>query len=264
MSNNFLQESDEDSISSWELPYVEDTRIKDDSKTNALNRKSDWKYEPPEPEEEILPPTAEEIEAIRAAAYQDGFEQGKTEGLEKGLEEGREQGHQEGLEKGHQEGFDAGMSEGKEQSDQLIATWQSLLEQLHQPVAQVEDQLQKELVLLAVSLARTVIRTEVKTNNDIIFQALSEGLKVLPIQENRYQIHLNPEDIALVKSHFSEQEIEQHNWTLVESPQMSRGGCDITTESNAVDVSIERRTRDVLDKFILEQGLDQIEPPSQD
>ena len=264
MSNQYLDESEQDNFTSWELPYVEDTRLKDDGKTNALNKRSDWKYEPPEPEEEIIPPTAEEIEAIRAAAYQDGFEQGKSEGHEKGLEEGREQGHKEGLEQGHQEGFDAGMAEGKEKSDEQIAIWQSLLEQLHQPVNQVEELLQKELVLLAVSLARTVIRTEVKTNNDIIFQALSEGLKVLPIQENRYQIHMNPEDIELVKSHFSAEEIERHNWVLIESPQMNRGGCDITTESNAVDVSIERRTRDVLDKFILEQGLDQYEPPTQD
>jgi len=42
---------------------------------------------------------------------------------------------------------------------------------------------------------------------------------------------------------------------LVEAPAMERGGCDITTAQNAVDVSIERRCRDVIDKFLLNQGL---------
>jgi flagellar assembly protein FliH len=44
-------------------------------------------------------------------------------------------------------------------------------------------------------------------------------------------------------------------WNLVEAPAMERGGCDITTAQNAVDVSIERRCRDVIDKFLLNQGL---------
>ena len=40
-----------------------------------------------------------------------------------------------------------------------------------------------------------------------------------------------------------------------QAPAMERGGCDITTVQNAVDVSIERRCRDVIDKFLLNQGL---------
>ena len=254
-----LTEQELEDLKSWEIPYVEDTRDVDDSRTNALNRKSDWKYEPPEPEEEILPPTAEEIEAIRQAAYQDGFEQGKEEGLQKGLEEGLEKGHAEGLANGLEEGHKQGLESGEQEINEKIAIWRDLLEHIHQPVERVEQELEKELIQLAVSLARAVIRTEVSSNENIIFQALSEGLKVLPINENHYQIHLHPDDIALIKDHFSEQEIEKHNWLFVESPQLSRGGCDITTQSNAVDVSIERRSRDVLDRFLLEQGLSQID-----
>ena len=56
----------------WDLPHVDEQDTIDDGKTNALNRRSDWKYEPPEEPEEIKPPTAEEIEAIRQAAYEEG------------------------------------------------------------------------------------------------------------------------------------------------------------------------------------------------
>lgn len=253
-----LDLTDED-IASWELPFLEDTRQVDDTKTNALNRQSTWKYEPPEPEEEILPPTAEEIEAIREAAQKEGFEQGKKLGFEKGYEEGKTQGLEEGTQAGTEQGYQEGFAEGQEQVNESIASWQSMLEHLHQPISQVDEALQSELVKLSVSLARAVIRQEVQTNPDILLTALQDALKTLPIQESSYQIQLHPDDIAIVMQAFSEEQIQQQNWVFIETPGMSRGGCDVTTQNNAVDVSIERRSKDVLDKFLLQQGLSEVD-----
>lgn len=250
-------------IKSWELPYVEDKRQADTGKTNALNKRSDWKYEPPEPEPEIVPPTAEEIEAIRKAAHEEGYAEGRQQGLAQGLQEGREQGLCEGHEQGQADGYKEGYASGQQQIELELTSWQQLVEQMQNPVAQVEQQLQQELVRLAVILARSVVGCELVTNQDMIFQALSEGLKVLPVQQNSYQIHLNPDDLKLVKQHFSAEDIAKHHWQLIEAPQLSRGGCDITTDANAVDYTLERRARDVLDKFLLEQGLAQIAQPSE-
>jgi len=258
-----IEEQDEE-FKAWDFPYVEDTKLKEDNKTtNALNRKSDWKYEPPEPEIEILPPTAEEIEAIRAAAHAEGFSQGHQEGQAQGAEEGLLKGHEEGFAKGLEEGTKQGVIAGDEQIQQHLASWTSLIDSLQNPVANVEQELEKELVLLAVSLAKGVIRSEVKTNFDLIFKALSEGLKALPIQEKHYQIHLHPDDIELVNNHFSPEEITKHRWDFMESPELSAGGCEIVTQSNAVDITIERRVKDVIDKFLLEQGLSQINESDQ-
>lgn len=249
----------DDEIKTWDLPYVEDinqTAINDVS--NAFNRKPSWKYEPPEPEIEILPPTAEEIEEIRAAAHAEGFSQGQQEGHDKGYEEGLAAGHEEGLTKGLSEGTEQGLATGEEQIQQNLAMWVALIDSVQEPVAKVEKELEKELVLLAVSLAKGVIRSEVKTNEDLIFKALSEGLKALPIQEKYYHIHLNPSDIELVNNHFSPEDISKHHWDLVESAELSAGGCEIVTKTNAVDVTVERRVKDVIDKFLLEQGLSHI------
>ena len=248
----------EEAFKAWDLPYVQESNQADPNATNALNRKATWKYEPPEVEEEILPPTAEEIEAIRKAAHDEGFSQGHKEGHAQGSEIGVIKGHQEGFETGYEEGTSKGLTAGEEQSQQLLAKWTSLIDSLHNPVANLEEALEKELVLLAVSLAKGVIRSEVKTNSDLIFQALSEGLKALPIQEEYYQIHLHPNDIELVNNHFSAEEIAKHRWDFIEAPELSAGGCEIVTQSNAVDISIERRVKGVIDKFLLEQGLSQI------
>ena len=74
-----------------EQPSVQDT-----NKTNALGKKSNWVYEPPEPEEpEPQPLTAQDIEEIRQAASEEGFSQGKEEGFTKGYEEGKTKGLEE-------------------------------------------------------------------------------------------------------------------------------------------------------------------------
>jgi flagellar assembly protein FliH len=246
-------------VKAWDLPYVEDINHTTDSlTTNAFNCKSNWKYEPPELEVEILPPTAEEVEAIRAAAHAEGFAQGQQEGHSQGYEEGQAKGQEEGMAKGMEEGNTQGLASGEEQVQQQITSWITLIDSIQSPVAKVEEALEKELVLLAVSLAKGVIRSEVKTNTDLIFQALREGLKALPIQEKHYQIHLHPDDIELVNNHFSPEEITKHCWDFIESPELLAGGCEIVTQSNAVDITVERRVKDVIDKFLLEQGLSHI------
>ena len=66
---------------------------------------------------------------------------------------------------------------------------------------------------------------------------------------------MHPQDIALVVEHFGQDTIIKNNWQLVESPSIKRGGCEINTENNSVDVSIERRCKDIFARFLNEQGI---------
>lgn len=241
-------------VKPWDLPFVEDTKAST-QKTNALNKKPEWKYEPPEPEPEIVLPTAEDIEAIRQAAYEEGFEQGKQEGFEQGQTEGFEEGQTKGLESGHEEGFEKGLSEGQQQIDDEVNAWQAINQQFVDPLSQLDDQVEKEVIQLAVGLARAVINAELAINPDIIQSALRAGLKALPIQENRYQVYLNPNDLDIVKKQLSDENLNPERWQLQESPELARGGCEIVTQNNAVDVTLERRIKDVLDRFLFEHGL---------
>lgn len=247
--------TDPDDIKSWDLPYVEQLADENDVRTNALNKRSTWRYEPPEPEEEILPPTAEDLEAIREAARVEGFEEGKKAGFEQGKQQGIEagtlQGHEEGLAAGKSEGLQEGQATISEQSQ----IWQQLIEALHHPVDKTYDQAQQELVLLAVSLARSVIDVEVSCNHQVIIEALKKAIHTLPINETKINIRLHPDDIELIRAEFDEAHIEKQQWHLVAAPEMSRGGCDISTENNAVDYSIERRSKDVIETFLMQQGL---------
>ena len=69
---------DDQDLDVWALPDVSEEIIVENEKTNAFGKKSTWVYEPPEEEQPVLAPlTADEIESIRQAAHEEGFNQGR-------------------------------------------------------------------------------------------------------------------------------------------------------------------------------------------
>ena len=129
--------------------------------------------------------------------------QGLEEGQIKGHEEGLAKGTEEGQKQGYEQGLTEGLQEGREINIQQTETWKSLNGSLQQPLTLIEEELEKELTQLSISLARSVIRTEIQSNQNVIFEALKAGLIVLPVREKRYEIQLHPDDITLIKQHFS-------------------------------------------------------------
>jgi len=239
----------------WDLPSVDEV-LKDPTKTNALNRTSSWRYEPPEEEdEEIKPLTASDIEKIRQSAYEEGFKLGHREGQDAGYEEGLQSGRAKGLEEGTQQGLEQGQLAADTKLAELSLAWKNILEAFAKPLKDIENEVEKELMILSVKLAEAVIGVEVTQKKDILLKAISEGIKVLPVEEQRYQFQLNPDDLVLITEHFGEDILKQNNWQLIENPSMRRGGCEISTHNNAIDVSIERRSKDIFSSFLHEQGL---------
>jgi flagellar assembly protein FliH len=236
----------------WSLPSVEsENKVKDET-TNAMGKKAAWRFEPPEDivEEEIAPLTAEDIENIRQAAFDEGFSQGKEEGFAKGHEEGKVSGHEEGVELGHKEGVETGLAEGKESIEEQSTAWQSLTEQLHNPLLEVEKNVEQQLLHLVVQLTEAITLQEAKTNPDIIIGAISAGIKALPSQEAQTQILLHPDDIKRVEKQFGADHVQEQGWRLLAAPQLVPGSCQIENSTSNVDLSIKSRMKEVLDSFL--------------
>jgi flagellar assembly protein FliH len=236
----------------WSIPNVQNQpSTEDNNKTNAFGKKSNWVYEPPEPEEdEPQPLTAQEIEEIRQAASEEGFSQGKEEGFAKGYEEGKAKGLEEGKLQGVEEGTEQGISEGKEHIEQLSDSWQKLIEQLHQPLASVEQNVEEQLLNLVLQLTESVVLHEAKTNPDILMTAITTGIKSLPSSEAQTQIYLNPSDIRLVEEQFGSEHIAQHGWRLLPAPQVPQGSCQIENSTSNIDMQMKARLKQVLEPFL--------------
>jgi flagellar assembly protein FliH len=236
----------------WALPTVESENTTKDETTNAMGRKPTWRFEPPEDslEEEIVPLTADDIEQIRQAAYDEGFNQGKEEGFAKGYEEGKVSGHDEGVVSGHEEGLETGLANGKERVDEQSAAWESLTEQLHKPLLDVEKNVEQQLIHLVVQLTEAITLQEAKTNPDILIGAISAGIKALPSQEAKTQILLHPNDIKRVEKQFGAKHVQEQGWRLLAAPQLVPGSCQIENSTSNVDLSVKSRIKEVLDSFL--------------
>ena len=248
-----VKPGEEQSADVWSLPNVEQELTEEqEQQTNAMGLKRTWKFEPPEveEEEEVVPLTAEDIEQIRQAAYEEGFNQGKEEGFSKGYEEGKASGHEDGVKLGQEEGLTQGLEQGQSQIDNLTNHWQALVDDLHQPVKKVEKNVEEQLLHLVVQLTEAITLHEAKTNPDILLAAITEGIKSLPSQDPQTQIMLHPDDIKLVEAQFGEEHIQEQGWRLLPAPQMSQGSCQIENSTSNIDLQIKSRIKEVVESFL--------------
>jgi flagellar assembly protein FliH len=236
----------------WPLPNVErQPNTEESNKTNAFGKKSNWVYEAPE--SEIIEPeplTAQDIEDIRVAASEEGFNQGKEEGYIQGFEEGKKQGFEAGKKLGVDEGTEEGLVKGKNAIDLLANQWQTLIEQLHTPLASVEHNVEEQLLNLVLQLTEAVVLHEAKTNPDILMAAIAAGIKSLPSSEAETQICLNPEDIKRVEKQFGADYIQQQGWRLLPAPQLAQGSCQIENSTSHIDLQMKTRLKQVFEPFL--------------
>ncbi len=248
---------DDETISdakTWDIPEMDaNPKRHDDNYTNALGKKYNWVYEPPEAdddEEEVKPLTIEDVEAIRQAAYEEGFAEGKAEGFTKGEAEGQEQGYQAGFEEGKNQGHEEGLESGTGLMEEKAAHWNQLISQLDEPLKMLDAQVEQELIELVVALTKAVIQTELKTNPDIILQSVKKAAEFLPFNTQKCQLLVNPDDFELIQSSYGEKELQRRQWQLFSDPNIEAGGIEIKTELSTVSYTIEQRVSEVLANFI--------------
>jgi flagellar assembly protein FliH len=247
-----IKAAQQEELDVWSLPNVQAKPATEQvSQTNALGKKANWRYEPPEEDFVVPEPlTAEEIEAVRQAAHEEGFNQGKEEGFSKGYEEGKAQGITEGTTQGIEEGNEKGLAQGKEAIDSLSERWEALIEQLDKPLASVEKNVEDQLLNLVVQLTEAVVLQEAKTNPDILIAAIAAGIKSLPSNEPNTQIYLHPDDIKHVEEQFGEDHIKESGWRLLPAPQVSPGSCQIENSTSNIDLQMKSRLKQVLESFL--------------
>lgn len=246
-------DGDDTRVEAWGWPEME---VEAAVETNALGYSPDWYQQEEEvPVEEPVPEptpsiTAEELEAIRQAAWDEGIAEGQATGFAKGLEEGK----LEGLQQGHQAGLEQGKEEGlalaREQVDQQMAHWQSLIDRLANPLHELDQAVEQQLISLVMQLARTLMRHEAETSPRILLEALKQGLALLPAAEQGVTLMLHPDDIARVEQAFGVEECAKRHWRLQSDPTLSPGDLQLATELSSVDLTLQGRIDQLLRNFL--------------
>jgi flagellar assembly protein FliH len=124
-------------------------------------------------------PTIDEMQAIRAKAYQEAFARGMQEGLVEGRQQAAALGHEEGLEKGRQEGFQAGYQQGYQSGAQDIEQLGQSLKQVLQRIENLPDTLQEALPEWVYETGLRLAGKE-QMDRSVFMAAVQEALLRLP------------------------------------------------------------------------------------
>ena len=124
-------------------------------------------------------PTVDEIQAIRAKAYQEAFTRGMQEGLIEGRLQAESLGRDEGLEKGRQEGFQAGYQQGYQSGAQDIEQLGQSLKQVLQRLSGLPDAFQTALPEWVYETALRLAGKE-QMDRSVFVAAVQEALLRLP------------------------------------------------------------------------------------
>lgn len=147
---------------------------------------------------------------------------------------------EQALQQGYQEGYQQGLSQGQAELEQQIGRLTQLMSCLSRPFEELDGQVEQELVKLSMTIAQNLVRRELRADPKQIMGVVREALKILPVASRDVRLLLHPEDAALVRELFSKPH-DGFAWTIVEDPMITRGGCQVTTQTSRIDARIESR-----------------------
>ena len=156
------------------------------------------------------------MQALQKAAYDEGFALGRKEGREKAYKE------------------------GQRQIQEKVSRLESIYRHLAEPLLELDEEVEQDIVALVIQTARHLIRRELKTEPGEVVAVVREALSVLPLSARNPRIYLHPEDAELVRQALSLSE-QESGFRIMDDLLMKRGDCRIETESSRIDASVDAR-----------------------
>ncbi len=191
--------------------------------------------------EERARPPRWDVPAIDGGEGQGYLTAGRLEALQKDA-------YEEAWQKGHEDGLAAGEAAARERADRL----DELLVALARPFDELDDQIEKQLVELAMTVVRQLFRREIRQNPSHVIGVVREAIQLLPIASRNVRVHLHPDDASLVRDTLSPAEGELA-WSIVEDPLTDRGGCHVTTDNSQIDATAESRLNALIRSIVGEE-----------
>ena len=150
-----------------------------------------------------------------------------------------------------EQGFAAGRADGRaaalaeqqslsEAARARVQRLEGLLDLLARPLAELDEAVLRQLATLAGTIARQLVRRELRVQPEQIIAVIRETVALLPAAARDVRIHLHPDDAALVRERLVEPATARA-WTLIEDPVITRGGCRISGENSSIDAQVETR-----------------------
>ncbi len=156
-----------------------------------------------------------DIERIRAAAFREGYEEGKREGL----------------------------AIGRREAEPVIDRFLKSVENIAAFKRRLYSEGEAEIVELICGAVRKIIQKEIDGDGDIVAGVIRKALKSLG-DRKEISIHVNPHDYRLIvegrERLFGEMD-DLRDAVFIEDESVGRGGCLIESKYGEIDARIEKQ-----------------------
>lgn len=159
-----------------------------------------------------------------------------------GLSMAEQQAHLAALEreaftKGYAAGERAGLEAGGKRADAMLRRVAQTIEELSGLRATIQRETERQMVELALALARRIVDRELTLAPDLVAALAHVALHRLG-ETSPATIRLNPDDYSTVVSHRGAQ-WEGTQVSVVPDPAVARGGCLVESDFGVIDASAE-------------------------
>ncbi|MCB1749916.1 MAG: flagellar assembly protein FliH [Gammaproteobacteria bacterium] len=169
-------------------------------------------------------PTARQIEQMHREAWEEGYASGEAEG------------------------YAAGEQRGAAAVRQRVELLDGVLRDLTAPLATLDEAVVDSVAELALLIARHLVRRELKVTPGEVVGVVRETLRHLPVATRGTAIHLNPEDVEIVRGALALGG-DDVAYRLEPDPLVTRGGCIVESETSRIDASVEARLAAIASKM---------------
>jgi flagellar biosynthesis/type III secretory pathway protein FliH len=146
--------------------------------------------------------------------------------------------------RGFNKGEKAGFKTGQEKIESVFKNLQNVVSEVMKLRKQIFIDSEREIVELALAIARRIICHEVTLNKTTVIDVTQEALKRVEDHE-KIKIRMKPEDLECFENADSNPICNNENVTFEAEETISSGGCVIETDGGAFDARIEKQLQAV-------------------
>lgn len=156
--------------------------------------------------------------------------------------------------KGHKEGMEQGLKEAAEKSAEMFSHIESILAEAEKARAEALSAAKKDVLDLAIAVARKVTSAETRINPEIILNNIREAIRRVNDKEN-VTLVISPEDLKMVEDNRDDilhTIAGLKHVRVVEDPAIERGGLVIETNYGTIDACVSSQLAE-LEKALREE-----------
>ena len=157
----------------------------------------------------------------------------------------------EAVAKGYEQGERAGLQAGGARAEAMLDRLAKTLEELASLRREMIHQTERQMVQLALAIAKRIVRREVALDGDLTLSMARLALDRLG-DSTSVTVRLHPDDLAVVADRA--ERWDRPHVSVVADRDIGRGGCVVDSDFGAIDASVEAQFQELARALLVDEG----------